>query len=484
MSNTSKYTKRLPPVPRTYGRSRDLLMSACFIGLGCLLGARYLEASEAEQSAQVDAEGAEKAWQRGFDLQKAKQTDAAIDAYEEALALDPDHVKALYEVGWSYWVLGRWGDVVTVWERVLSLEPDHPEVPRYIDEARTKKKLRERLEHGDATAGAPESVPRKDGAALRLALGGDTMMGSPLSNAGLPRDNGSTLFAAYAKRMQDADIAFLNLEGALLDSGRSYKCPEETTKGCYAFRSPVHYVKNLSAAGVDVVSFANNHANDYSDVGRKSTMSALDGEGIAVAGPLSREVILDVNGTKVGVLGFATSPLGGDLRDIPVAQAMVSDMASKADLVIVSFHGGAEGKAAQHVPVGTETFMGEDRGDLRAFTHAVIDAGADLVVGHGPHVLRGMEIYKERLVAYSLGNFVTYGGFNLSGANGLTALLEVDLHPDGRLAGATIVSGRQIAPGGPRLDPENESASMIRALSQTDFPNTAPKIDDDGRISP
>ena len=484
MSNSSNCSDRRLQDTQNRSRSRDLLVSAFFLGVGCLLGAGYLEAAEDHQITEVDSAGAERAWQRGFDLQKAKQTDAAIEAYEEALSLDPDHVKALYEVGWSYWVLGRWADVVTAWERVLSLEPNHPEVPRYIEEARTKKALRDRLEQADATAGAPEAVPRKEGDAVRLALGGDTMMGSPLSNAGLPKNDGSELFAAYTDRMQAADIAFLNLEGALLDSGRSYKCPEETTKGCYAFRSPVHYVKNLSAAGVDVVSFANNHANDYRETGRKSTTDALDKEGIAVAGPLDREVVLDVNGTKVGVLGFATSPLGGDLRDIPLAQAMVSEMASKADLVVVSFHGGAEGKAAQHVPIGPETFMGENRGDLRAFTHAVVDAGADLVVGHGPHVLRGMEVYKERLIAYSLGNFVTYGGFNLSGANGLTVLLEVDLHPDGRLAGGTLVSGRQIAPGAPRLDPENESVSMIRSLSSADFPDTAPKIDDDGRISP
>lgn len=446
-----------------------------------MLGAGYLEAAEdgdAASEAQVEA-----AWAKGFELQKAKQTDAAIAAYEEALRLDPDHVKSLYEVGWSYWVLGRWAEVVTVWDRVLALDPEHPEVPRYIEEARAKKKLTERLTSLGAGA-APEDVPRREGTAVRLALGGDTMMGSPLSNAGLPKSDGADLFSAYSEAMNAADIAFLNLEGVLLDSGRSYKCPEDSDKGCYAFRMPVKYVKNLVDAGIDVVSFANNHANDYSSEGRSSTTGALDSNGIAVAGPLDREVILDVNGTKVGVLGFATSPLGGDVRDIPLARAMVTQMAGKADIVVVSFHGGAEGKKAQHVPEGTETFMGEDRGDLRAFTHAVVDAGADLVVGHGPHVLRGMEIYKERLIAYSLGNFVTYGGFNLSGANGLTVLLEADLHPDGRLAGARVIPGRQIPPGGPRVDPEKESITMLRSLSAADFPDTAVSIDDDGRISP
>ncbi len=484
MSNAIQRAQSPRRAPRARANARDLLVAACFVGLGAALGASYLEAAEDGATAHTATEAAQAAYQRGFELQRAKQTDAAIAAYEEALAHDPDHVKALYEVGWSYWVLGRWADVVRVWERVLALEPEHADVPRYIEEARAKQALRDRLEQGSAEATAPEAVPRKEGTAIRLALGGDTMMGSELSNAGLPKDDGAALFSAYAERMRAADIAFLNLEGALLDSGRSYKCPEDTEKGCYAFRTPVRFVKNLTGAGIDVVSFANNHANDYQEAGRRSTTAALDAEGIAVAGPLDREVILQVGDTRVGIVGFATSPLGGDLRDIPLATAMVAEMAGKADLVVVSFHGGAEGKSAQHVPQGTETFMGENRGDLRAFTHAVVDAGADLVVGHGPHVLRGMEVYKDRLIAYSMGNFVTYGGFNLQGVNGLTALLEVDLHPDGRLAGGAIVSGRQVSPGGPILDPDHEAVATIRALSAADFPDTAATIDEMGRITP
>ncbi len=481
------------------GRSRDRVITALFLSLGLVLGVGYLEAQEPEAAqdggaqgdgaaqsdgaAPVDEEAAEAAYQRGVELQRAKQTDAALAAYEEALGHHPDHLGALYEIGWSYWVLGRWSDVVATWEKVLALNPEHPDVPRYIEEARAKARLTEKLADG-AAGTAPEDVPRKEGTAVRLALGGDTMTGSELSLAGLPKDDGAALFSAYAETMRAADVAFLNLEGVLLDEGRSYKCPEDSDKGCYAFRSPVRYVKNLVDAGIDVVSFANNHANDYRTEGRTSTTSTLDAAGIAVAGPLDREVILDVNGTKVGVLAFATSPLGGDLRDIPLAKAMVAELAGKADLVVVSFHGGAEGKKAQHVPEGPETFMGEDRGDLRAFTHAVVDAGADLVVGHGPHVLRGMEVYKERLIAYSLGNFVTYGGFNLSGANGLTVLLEVDLAPDGRLAAGRVIPGKQIPPGGPRIDPDREAVAMIKALSAADFAGTAVTMDDEGRITP
>jgi len=475
-------TDARPQTPTRAHRRRERALAAGALALGLLLGGGLLQAQETTPPA--DPAAVETAYKRGYQHQKNKQTDAAIAAYEEALALDPDHVASLYEIGWSYWVLGRWSDVVRVWERVLTLEPEHEEVPRYIAEARTKAELRRRLEAGPVVDTGPETVERADGPGLRFALGGDTMMGSPLTGPGLPRDDGASLFDAYLEPMKAADVTFLNLEGVLLDSGKSHKCPDEDSTSCYAFRSPVRYAQNLVDAGVDVVSFANNHANDFGPAGRTSTVKTLNAAGIEIAGPLDQTAILEVGGVRVGVLGFATSPLGGDVRDVDLAVAMVQDMAEKSDLIVVSFHAGAEGAKAQRVPMGTETFLGENRGDVRRFAHAVVDAGADLIVGHGPHVLRGMEVYKDRLIAYSLGNFVTYGGFSLRGMNGLSVLLEVDLHPDGRLASGRIISGRQIPPGGPLLDPEAEAVAVIRELSTVDFGETALRIEDDGRFGP
>ena len=100
--------------------------------------------------------------------------------------------------------------------------------------------------------------------------------------------------------------------------------------------------------------------------------------------------------------------------------------------VIVSFHGGAEGLQALHTPNKAELFMNENRGDVRRFAHAVVDAGADIVLGSGPHVVRGMEIYKDRLIAYSLGNFATYRAFNIWGFNGIGLILEADMDDTGR----------------------------------------------------
>ena len=156
----------------------------------------------------------------------------------------------------------------------------------------------------------------------------------------------------------------------------------------------------------------------------------------------------------------------------------------EADLVVVSFHGGAEGAGNVRVPQKTEIFFGEARGNLPLFSKTVIDAGADLVLGHGPHVLRGMEIYKDRLIAYSLGNFATYGWFQLAGATAETMVLEVKIDADGKFLSGKInpfvLRDRGI------LTPDTSKSAIftVRRLSQLDFPQTAPKIDDNGIISP
>jgi poly-gamma-glutamate capsule biosynthesis protein CapA/YwtB (metallophosphatase superfamily) len=156
----------------------------------------------------------------------------------------------------------------------------------------------------------------------------------------------------------------------------------------------------------------------------------------------------------------------------------------KADLVVVSFHGGAEGTNAQHVPNNTEIFFGEARGNLRLFARTVIDAGADLVLGHGPHVMRGMEIYQGRLISYSLGNFATYGWFQLAGETALSEILEVKLAADGKFIGGKIHPVKQEGRGGPLLDPSKAAIPLLRNLSNADFAGSAPKIADDGTVTP
>src|SRR5512138_582578 len=336
--------------------------------------------------------------------------------------------------------------------------------------------------------GAPEptATPRAS-TPLTIAAVGDVMLGSgfPDETGGLlPPDDGAHLLDEVAPVLRAADLAFANLEGPLADSGTSEKCARSKPGRCYAFRVPTRYAKLLAAAGFGVVSVANNHAGDFGEAGRASTRAALQANGIRWAGAVGEVTRLEVKGRRVAVVAFSTSGGNPDVRDLPEAARLVREAREGADLVLVSFHGGAEGADRQHVPPGHEEFLGEDRGDLRAFARTVVDAGADLVVGHGPHVVRGMEVVRGKLVAYSLGNFATYGGMNLSGPNGLSLVLEVKVAPDGTFLGGRIHPARQERPGGPRLDPAGAVIPVVRTLSQEDFGASAVRVAEDGTIAP
>jgi poly-gamma-glutamate capsule biosynthesis protein CapA/YwtB (metallophosphatase superfamily) len=335
-------------------------------------------------------------------------------------------------------------------------------------------------------AGRPVAAPAPPGPdEITVALVGDVMLGSTFpEDAVLPPDDGRGLLAEAAPVLAAADLALGNLEGPLLEGGESEKCRRSRPGRCYAFRMPVRYAERLREAGFDAMSLANNHAGDFGPEGRASTRRALDAAGVGHSGEPGDVARLEVRGRRVALVAFATSDATHDLRDVAAARALVAALASEGDLVLVSFHGGAEGAAAQHVPEGPEEFYGEPRGDLRAFARAMVEAGAALVFGHGPHVVRGLELHRGRLVAYSLGNFATWGSFNLSGPNGLAPILEVRLAPDGTFRGGRVHPFRQERPGGPRRDPSGEVIRRLRELSREDFGASAVEVSEDGALAP
>ncbi len=325
--------------------------------------------------------------------------------------------------------------------------------------------------------------PAQVAGAFTVAAVGDIMLGSSWPDPrDLPPNDGAELLREVTPLVAGADVAFGNLEGPLTDRGNTSKCPGASAT-CHAFRVPTRYGKHLQEAGFDVLSLANNHALDFGPAGRASSERVLDGLGIAHSGRVGDVAHLVVKGKKIDLIAFATYPTSYNLNDLGTARKVVGRSAATADIVIVSFHGGAEGAAYQHVPAGAQTFLGEKRGDLRKFARAVIEAGADLVLGHGPHVVRGMEVYRKRLIAYSLGNFATYGKFNLSGPNGLSLILEVRLAGDGEFLGGRIHPVKQEKPGGPRPDPQGAIIPMVRTLSQEDFAASAIRVAEDGTLS-
>ena len=336
----------------------------------------------------------------------------------------------------------------------------------------------------------PVATPTPDAGPITIAAVGDIMLGSPFPNESrMPPNDGADILKDVTQILSAADIAFGNMEAPITDGGISEKCgipkPGQPIR-CFAFRMPTRYAKNLKAAGFDVMSAANNHASDFGETGRASTRRTLDALGIKHAGSDKARfatTYIDVKGTNVAFIGFAHNNISPNVNDLATARRLVQEADKKADIVVVSFHGGAEGTGAQNVPRQTELFFGEQRGNLPLFAHTVIDAGADLVLGHGPHVLRGMEMYNDRLIAYSLGNFATYGWFRLQAETALTAILETQLASDGKFIGGKLHAARQEGLGVPVLDKTGAAIKKVRALSQADFGASAPRIDDDGNIS-
>ena len=342
---------------------------------------------------------------------------------------------------------------------------------------------------------APKPTPPTNREPITIAAGGDIMLGSTFPNeTRMPPNDGKDSLRNVTPIFTAADITFGNLEGPMIDGGVSTKRPppppviegEPPPKvNCFAFRVPTRYGKYLKEAGFDVMSLANNHAADFGDAGRTSSRKVLDDLGIKHAGSDKGKfamTVLEAKEKRIAFIGFAHNNIAPNVNDLAFARQLVQMANKRADIVVVSFHGGAEGAAAQRVPPETEIFFTEKRGNLPLFARTVIDAGADLVLGHGPHVLRGMEIYKDRLIAYSLGNFATYGWFTLKGPTAETMVLEVTLDADGKFVSGKInpfvLEGRGILVA----DKTKSAISTVRRLSQLDFPKTMPKITNDGSV--
>ncbi len=312
---------------------------------------------------------------------------------------------------------------------------------------------------------------------------GDIMMGSNYPAPGkLPPYDGSDLMKEVKSILQSADVTMGNLEGVLMDTGGIAKTCRNP-KVCYVFRSPEHYAKNLADAGFDVMSLANNHSGDFGDLGKQRTNKALDAVGIRYAGQDTKPfVTFQKNGIRFGFVAFAPNAGCASINDIPGAKKIVRKLDSICDVVIVSFHGGAEGPDFQHVPRTTEIFYGENRGNVYQFAHDLVDAGADVIFGHGPHVTRAVEVYKDKFIAYSLGNFCTYGGINVSGVTGLSPILKVYTSRKGEFYCSQITSTYQQFFSTVKIDARQQVLKRIQLLTKEDFPQARITIDAQGWI--
>ena len=369
----------------------------------------------------------------------------------------------------------RAGAVVALSAFVFSLLVDR--APRPATAARSEVEV---LAKPAAPPSKPKPKPTKPAVPpglVAIVATGDIVMGS---TPNLPPDGGRSFFSDVQADLA-GDVVLGNLEGTLSTGGRS-KCGPESTQ-CFAFQTPPSYARWLAQAGFTVMNLANNHAYDFGARGLGQTIDALDGVGLAHTGRPGQITLQRVGQVRVAVVGFASYPWAAPLTDIAAAKRLVRKASRLADVVVVTMHAGAEGTDHQHVSRGTERFLGENRGDVVRFSHAVVDAGADLVVGHGPHVMRGMEWYKRRLIAYSLGNFAGYKVFSLGGPLSTSGILRVTLRGDGTFETGRLVPTHLVGEGVPALDPAEAAHGIVRTLSRQDFGARAVKISPDGVLS-
>jgi len=319
---------------------------------------------------------------------------------------------------------------------------------------------------------------------LTIAAVGDVMMGTTFPAEKLPPHDGQHLFREVRKSLRGADVVFGNLEGPLIDGGITDKCAgREESAVCYTFRTPTRYVAHLAEAGFNVVSTANNHILDFGLEGERSTRATLRGAFVQPAG--GKDVArIRVAGKRVALVGFSFSKNGSSfpsVLDINGMRRVVKKLKAENDILIVSFHAGPEGTDALHIGDGAEFHEGERRGETKRFAHEAVDAGADLLIGHGPHVVRGFELYKNKLIAYSLGNFATYRGINTQGLSGISLILHAELDLEtGNLVWGRVVPVRLRNGGIPFKDQKQAALHLIRTLSSEDFSEQNLRFDNTG----
>jgi len=315
---------------------------------------------------------------------------------------------------------------------------------------------------------------------------GDIMLGSNYPFEYLFPKNDANILQNTQNILKNADITVGNLEGTLFDNGGTPKSCNNPNV-CYVFRMPSRYGTYLKQAGFDYLSIANNHSNDFGEIGIKETIKNLDNLGIKYSGikDIAESAILEKDGKKFGFISFSPNSATLKLNDYNYAKKLISELKSKVDIVIVMFHGGAEGANAEHITKRHEIFHGEDRGNVYEFAHFAIDNGADIIFGQGPHVTRAIELYKNKFISYSGGNFATFGKINISGSMGIAPIFKIRIDNKGDFISGEIIPVRQTYKSfGPFIDSEKLAIKKIISLNKSDFPNgNGLSISEEGKIT-
>lgn len=249
-----------------------------------------------------------------------------------------------------------------------------------------------------------------------VTVGGDCTLGS--TDAQRARNDGFDAvvaekgyawpFSELAKVFAEDDLTLVNFEGTLTESANKLEGK------LFNFKGPAEYAQMLTLGSVEAVNLANNHYGDYGDEGKADTRAALSAHGITYCGP-NEPAVYEVRGVKIGLIGNVF-PYADGKRDITKDVAALRE--AGCQIVIASFHWGTE-------------YEFNFRADQRNIGRAAIKAGADVVVGHHPHVAQGIEKYEDRYILYSLGNLVFGGNTDPDYRDTYIAQLTFTVHSDG-----------------------------------------------------
>jgi hypothetical protein len=317
-------------------------------------------------------------------------------------------------------------------------------------------------------------------ASVTISAVGDTMLGN---TPYLPPDPATYFDPVKAELDSGTQIVFGNLEGTLTTATTS-KCSKLSgpSSECFAFKDPPDYAQYLKDAGFTILNDANNHSYDYGPAGQAQTVQSIHAAGMAQTGLPGEITLVHANGVPVAFVAFAPYSYDANLLDLPAGASLIRRARTEARFVVVYMHAGSEGADADRVTGQEEYYLGEDRGNAEAFAHMAIDAGASLVIASGPHVDRGMQFYKGHLIAYSLGDFGSYGDFSTAGDLDMSIILHVTLSASGAFESARIYPIQFVDAGQPV--PGGGARAFVAQLSEEDFGDSAAKLSPAGIITP
>lgn len=307
---------------------------------------------------------------------------------------------------------------------------------------------------------------------ISISAGGDVIFESYVANA-IDRNGLSSFAEDIAPVFKSSDISIINLETAVSTRGEKEKDKQ------FTFRADPKYLQLLNYCGINIVSLANNHSLDFGTIALEDTMSSLYQRNILYAGAgknmdeASKPVYINKNNTKVAIIASShvipdvswnAGPNKTGLATTYDPARIITEIhkaRSESDIVVCYIHWGEEGKTQ---PVDYQ----------KNLAHSYIDNGADIVIGSHPHVLQGIEYYKNKIIAYSLGNLVFTDMYKK------TAILKIQIS-NKKLTGLNVIPFEINNSKPVQIKDQEKAQSFYKELDSISF---GVKIDTNGNISP